>query len=251
MSRAHLSILVVALAFVGCVDKEAEAKKKADAQKAFMEAEARARAEQEAAEAKKALEDATAGCDADKAEDCITLGRIHLEAKGAARDAAKAVEAFARGCRHKSKNACRLAAENEADGEKKLAHLSALCTLGDMDGCMNGAVLADELVQAGKRPEPKKASQREAMVLLGRACALGGARACTARGVALVDDDAAAALAAFDKGCDQGEPTSCWQLGLMLQEGKGTRKNKPDTKKAAAMLKKACDGGLAEACAKR
>lgn len=250
MSRVLSVVALLVLLVGGCVDKEAEAKKQADAQQAFMEAEAKAREEQEAAEAKKALDEASAGCDADKADACVALGRIHLGGKGTPPEPAKAAAAFARGCKHKSKDACRLAAEHATAGDEKLGHLASLCRLGDADGCMNAAVLADELVQSGQAPEPKSPAQRPALGYLDKACDLGAVRACTARGVALVSDDPAAALAAFRKGCDQGEPTSCWQLGLMLQEGKGTKKNKPDKAKAAAALRKACDGGLADACAK-
>jgi TPR repeat protein len=230
----------------GCVDKEAEAKKKADAQRAFMEAEARARDAQEAAEQKQALEEAQASCAASKAEGCVALGRIHLDGRGVPKDRARAAEAFAQACALKSKDGCRFAAEHEQAGRKKLQHLKALCGLEDLEGCMAGAVLADELVKAGELPEPKKMAARDAVMLLDKACTLGDARACTARGLTLVQDDPAQALASFSRGCDQNEPTSCWQLGLLLRDAKGAKKK--DLARAAEALKKACDAGLQDAC---
>jgi TPR repeat protein len=248
--RLALRSFVVALCLasvVACVDKEAEAKKKAEAQKAMLEAEAKAQEAKAAEEAKKALDDATSGCSAGKPDACVDLGRIQLEGKGTEKSAPKAVESFMKACGLKSKDGCRMAAQNETDGKKKLDALKALCDLGDVEGCMSGAALADELVKAGQLPEPKKMAERDAVILLEKACTAGGAVACTARGITLINDDPTQAVASFTKGCDQGEPTSCWQLSGMFKDGKGMKKKDP--KKAAELAKKACDAGLKDACA--
>lgn len=233
---------LVALALLGCVDKEAERKKKADQAKAFMEAESKARADQEAKEAAAALEEASKGCEGGKGESCIALGRLHQKDK---RDA-QAKEAFGKACALKTKDGCRMAAEASSDGKEKLTHLKALCALDDADACVQGAALADTLVQGGQLPEPKNPAQRDAIVLLAKACDLGAAIACTARGVALVNDDPKGAVASLTKGCDKNEPTACHQLSNMWAEGKGVKKKDP--KKAAELKKKACDAGLKDAC---
>ena len=49
------------------------------------------------------------------------------------------------------------------------------------------------------------------------------------------------------RGCEAGEPTSCFQLGELYKSGKGVKKK--DAGKAAALRKKACDAGLKDACA--
>jgi hypothetical protein len=124
--------------------------------------------------------------------------------------------------------------------------LKSLCALDDADACVQGAALADTLVQDGKVAEPKKPAERDAIVLLAKACDLGAAIACTARGVALVNDDPKGAVGSLTKGCDKNEPTACYQLSNMLAEGKGVKKK--DAKKAAELKKKACDAGLKDAC---
>lgn len=247
MRFVHLvlaAVLAAALVapLAGCPDKEAAARRQADAQKSFMEAEAKARAAQEAAEAKQALDDATARCTGGAAEGCIALGRIHeREAR-----AADALAAFGKACTLKSKDGCRMAAAATSDEKARLGFLTALCDLEDVESCVQGAALADTLVEKGVLPEPKSAKDREALVLLARACELKAAIACTARGVALANDDPKAAVASFGKGCDAGEPTSCDQLANMWATGKGVKKK--DAKKAKAFKKKACDAGLQEAC---
>lgn len=241
MLRFMLSI-VVALTLVGCVDKEAERKKKAEQAKAFMEAESKARAEQEAKEAAAALEAATKGCAEGTGEKCIALGRLHQKDK---KDT-QAKEAFAKACAAKTKDGCRMAADVESDGKAKLGFIKSLCDLDDADACVQGAALADTLIQGGQLPEPKKPAERDAIVLLKKACELNAAIACTARGVALINDDPKEAAVSLTHGCDKGEPTSCLQLSNLYSEGKGVKKK--DAKKAAELKKKACDAGLKDAC---
>ena len=239
-------VIIVVVALAGCVDKAAEAKKKADQTKSFMEAEAKAQAEQDAKEAKAALAAADAGCNGGDANKCVELGRIYGEGKGIDKDATKSMAAYEKACSLKSKDGCRQAAIGESDDKKRLGHLVALCDLSDVDGCIEGAKLADSLVASHALPEPKKLADRDAMKLLKKACGFGQVVACTARGVGLVNDDPPGAVESFTKGCEGGEPTSCMQLGAMYKEGKGVKKK--DEKKAKELMKKACDAGLKDAC---
>ncbi|MCC7071170.1 MAG: sel1 repeat family protein [Deltaproteobacteria bacterium] len=239
-------VIALTLSLVACGNVEEKKKQKEAEGKAFMEAETKARAEAEAKEAKAAIDKATGECDAKKAEGCLALGRIHFDGKGVPRDAKLGLGFFQKACEYKSKDGCRMWGQQETDGKTKLTALSALCDLQDADGCIQGAALADELVKAGQLPEPKKVTDRPALQLLAKACALGGAIGCTARGVALVNDDPKAAVDSLTKGCDLGEPTSCFQLSVMLAEGKGVKKKDPE--KAAAAKKKACEAGLKDAC---
>lgn len=239
-------LLLCTFALVACGNAEQKKKQKELDAKTFMEAEAKARAELEAKEAKAAIDGATAACDAKKADGCLTLGRIHFDGKGVPKDAKVALGFFQQACDLKSKDGCRMWAQHDTDGKSKLKALTALCDAGDADGCIQGAALADELVKAGQMAEPKKLTERPALVLLMKACNLGGAIGCTARGVALVNDDPKLAVEALTKGCDLGEPTACYQLSVMLAEGKGVKKKDPE--KAAAAKKKACDAGLKDAC---
>ena len=240
--RFVLVALAALLCSSACIDKEAAAKKKADAQKAFMEAESKARSEQEASEAKKAIADATAGCAGGTPEQCIALGRIHVKATATP----SAIEAFAKACKLKSKEGCRLAADSESDGKGKLAYIKSLCSLEDADACLQGAALADELVKAGQLREAPNPSARDSIVLLKRACDLGAAIACTAGGMALADLEPKDSVKLFTKGCDRNEPTACLQLAGMMSEGKGMKKKDPA--KAKILRKKACDAGLKDAC---
>lgn len=241
-----LIVLACTFALVACGKAEEKKKQKEQETKAFMEAEAKARTEQEAKEAKAAIDKATGECDAKKAEGCLALGRIHFDGKGVPRDAKLGLSHFQRACELKSKDACRLWAQQDTDGKAKLKALTALCDLGDADGCIQGAALADELVKAGQMEEPKKLTDRPALQLLMKACNLGGAIGCTARGVALINDDPKLAVEALSKGCELGEPTACLQLSMLLAEGKGVKKKDPAG--AAAAKKKACDAGLKDAC---
>ena len=243
---AAAAVVVVVVAG-GCVDKAAEAKKKADQQRALFDAEAKAQAEADAKEAKAAYDVADKGCAGGDAAKCVDLAKMYADGKGAPKDGAKSLDVYAKACGMKSKDGCRQAAIAQGNGKKRLGFLSSLCDLGDIEGCVEGAKLADGLVQSKELPEPKKPQDRDAMKLLKKACALGGAIACTARGVGLVSDDPAGAVDAFGKGCDAGEPTSCWQLGQLLKQGKGVKKK--DEKRAAELMKKACDAGLKDACA--
>lgn len=238
--------IALSLALCCCGNAEEKKKKKDADTAALMEAEAKARDEAAAKEAKVAIEKATGECDAKKGEGCLALGRIHFDGKGVPRDAKLGLGFFIKACDLKSKDGCRLWAQQETDGKSKLKALSALCDAGDADGCIQGGALADELVKAGQLEEPKKITDRPALRLLAKACALGGAIGCTARGVALINDDPKLAVDALTKGCDLGEPTACHQLSFMLAEGKGVKKKDPE--KAAAAKKKACDAGLKDAC---
>jgi hypothetical protein len=47
------------------------------------------------------------------------------------------------------------------------------------------------------------------------------------------------------KVCNDGKIQACYNLGLMYAKGEGITKNKP---KAIELFKKACEGGVEEAC---
>jgi len=238
-----LAIVLVIAAFAACKNVEEEKKKKQDAQKTFMDAEAKARTEQDAIEKKKAIDDATKGCDAGTASSCIALGRIHQEGK----DAALAVTSYARACAAKDAGGCRLAAETAPDATDKLVHYKALCALDDVDGCLQGAQIADKLYTSNAIPTPKRIVDADSMTLLLRACQLGQPIACTARGVGLlVKNDARTAAESFSLACDKNEPRGCVELSKLWKDGTGVKKK--DKKKAAALMKKACAAGLQEAC---
>jgi len=60
-------------------------------------------------------------------------------------------------------------------------------------------------------------------------------------------DDAGAALAIYESGCDQGSLVDCYHLGLAYEHGHGTTRN---ARKAGALYSKACAGGWPAACAR-
>jgi uncharacterized protein len=234
-------VLVVAVLLAGCVDKAAEAKKKQDATKAAFDAEAKAQSEADAKQAKADFDAANQACTAGDAAKCVDLAKMYADGKGVDKNAGKAKDLLAKACGMKSKDACRVSASAESDAHKKLAFESSLCELGEADGCVEGAKIADGLALTAKKPV-----DRPAMVLLKKACALNAAIACTARGVGLVNDDAKEAVDSFNKGCEAGEPTSCFQLSELYKSGKGVKRK--DAGKAAELKKKACDAGLRDAC---
>ncbi|CAA6825930.1 MAG: Unknown protein [uncultured Sulfurovum sp.] len=47
------------------------------------------------------------------------------------------------------------------------------------------------------------------------------------------------------KVCNDGKMEACYNLGIMYAKGEGITENKP---KAIALFKKACDGGIEDAC---
>lgn len=72
----RIVIVTLLLLLAACVDKEAQAQQRAAADKAFMAAEAQARTQQDAADAARALQTATLGCDSGQPASCIALGKL-------------------------------------------------------------------------------------------------------------------------------------------------------------------------------
>ncbi len=114
------------------------------------------------------------------------------------------------------------------------------CRLGSGAGCR-------ELARLRRGPE-LAADRRE---LLARSCALHYATGCVdlgflyATGQDGVTRDDARATPLFVEACDGGEPAGCYNVGLMVQDGRGIA---VDLATAAAAYEDGCRGGSSMAC---
>ena len=242
MQKLVTTIVVAFLfasSFSACGNAEAEKAAAAAKQKAFMEAEAQARTAEEDKERKEKTDAATQKCSAGDAQGCIDLGKVKLETK----DAAAAVKAFDDACDKKSKEGCALAAQHSKAPADALPRHQKGCALDDADACVAAIGALDALAKAGQTVDPQAQ-----LALLDKACNLGIGRTCTALGVLTVAADTKGAADAFDRGCKAKEPTACVQLADLYKNGKIGKKK--DDKKAAALLKEACDLGLVDVCTK-
>jgi hypothetical protein len=80
---------------------------------------------------------------------------------------------------------------------------------------------------------------------LEKACAKGDAPACVDYGFNLEQADPAKAVSVYRAGCAKNNLPACSNLALMLRDARGAAKNLDE---AAAVAKKACDGGNAPGC---
>jgi hypothetical protein len=237
-----VAVLFATILGSGCPNAEEEAKKKQAKAQAFMEAEAKARAEEDVKTRKAALDDATGKCKGGDATGCIALGKLFTEGDG--KDPKQALAAFDDACAKKSKEGCTLAAQSAKDPKSALERWRKGCDLDDAQACVAAVAAMDAFAKSGGAVD-------EAMqvALFDKACTLGIGATCTALGMLAKEKDPKKAVAHFERGCAAKEPTACAQIAELYKTGKIGKKKEAD-KKAAEYLKKACDLGLAEACAK-
>lgn len=237
--RMLCAVVAVVLAG-GCPNAEEEAKKKADKQKAFMEAEANARAEEDRKARELAISESTQKCSTDAAA-CITLGDIYAKEP---KDPVKALAAYDDACNKKDKKGCTFAAQIATAPQDQLARWQKGCELDDADACVQAVASLDAVAKGGAAVD-----QATQVKLLDKACTLGVGRTCTALGLLVVESDPKKAQEQFERGCNAKEPTACVQIADLYKKGKIGKKKEAE-RKADEYLKKACDLGLTDVCAR-
>lgn len=119
----------------------------------------------------------------------------------------------------------------------------ALVTIAVM-GCGGGGAGGKVVVHPDRGVYEDK-SMEELVVM----CDGGDAGACTARGLALLEDaipgDMEKIRHVFQKGCDGGDMVSCNELGVMMTTGDG---GPVDAKKARELFVRSCDSGDCQGC---
>lgn len=120
----------------------------------------------------------------------------------------------------------------QKDVEAALNVYSAACSRGDPASCAGKASVLRERKQYS-----------EALTLAVNSCAQGVARACSISGNMYKTGQGSAvsleaSLKAFEKGCQIGSDSSCYNIGMAARHGLGRPKNDID---ALAILKRNCD----------
>ncbi len=149
-------------------------------------------------------------CDAGSADGCATLGEVHKQGLGIAKDAERAVYFFRRACTGGSSLGCTLLGQAYEQG----------------DGVAKDAGRATELYSLG--------------------CTAKSSVACDAAArMSFAAQDAAKGVELLQRACDLGNAGSCFVLGLRYRQGMGVP---ADPVQAGALIKRACDGGQPIAC---
>jgi TPR repeat protein len=191
------------------------------------------------------LERACAGGDG---VSCGNLGAVYAVGKGGvAKDDAKALATWKKGCELRSGHACMSIGNRYREGrgvarDLRVAtgYLEKSCTLGSPDGCLYMGTLLED---AGT-DTPARVRQ-----LYERGCKLGSAWACLAAhrtGSTVSNPEAEAKMVQSERTlCNDGYHASCNNLGLAYELGVGVAR---DLAQAKRFRVRACDAGYALAC---
>jgi TPR repeat protein len=191
------------------------------------------------------------GCDIGHGASCASLGWAYEDGVGVAKDPAKAFTLYRKACEDNDRWACtRLAfalasgAGVEQDVPEAARLLDKSCAAGDAMACAKlGAMLrvGDGVPQDLARADP----------LLRSACDKGSSWGCGELAGLLVargsSQDLQEAAKLLEGACEKDDATFCAMLAGLLELGHGVAR---DTTRAAALYRKACDGGYQPACAK-
>jgi TPR repeat protein len=169
-------------------------------------------------------------CDGGDPEGCRELGHAYREGDRVAKDPAK------------------------ADGfyKKALATFKRDCDAGRATGCDLLGHMTSQGWGVAQDEEGGKRLRKQAVEIWEHACGPTDPASCAVAGDAYrvgvwATEDPAHGSELLHRGCDAGDPKSCFLLGLDLQFGtKGAAK---DPAAAAKLHRKACDAGLLTACA--
>jgi TPR repeat protein len=197
----------------------------------------------------------TEACSLGDAKACGYAGRLWIDGRGVAHEAARGIELLARACEGGEALACKAAANwladadhvREAHAESGLrARLLAEhgCLMGDAGDCFRAATTFEGGEGAGQRDTARAAAEYV------RGCDLGYSLACNALGVALdygegIPRDAERAATSFDRACRMGDALGCANLGYMFENGEGVSR---DLARARALYRDACTSGQVYGC---
>jgi TPR repeat protein len=179
---------------------------------------------------------------------CTVLGYVYLNGRGVAADAKRAEAAYAAGCELGDDDGCIGAADvhsrgllGEVDHASAIPLLAKACARGSGRACV---LLAEKYAGAlGTAEDPAKARElyAKAFDALKNDCPKSGP-SCYQLGTLYTEGkgttaDAQAAFQAFDAGCDAGSGDACYQLAVAYYNGNGVKADQPQ---AIAVLGRAC-----------
>ncbi len=192
------------------------------------------------------------GCDLDHAGACEVLGECYRDALGGlTQDYLQARQLFRRACDAEEDDGCVNLASLQLDGRggpedrpQALALYRAACGRGHRLGCRMSAKLEVEGVDPSVAA-PEGAQRLDAL------CRERDGEACLELGVFLhggehLPEDRVRALALFERGCELGQRTACWDAGVYHRDGLGGAAR--DEARARPLIERACELGHAGAC---
>jgi serine/threonine protein kinase/TPR repeat protein len=193
-------------------------------------------------------------CELGTAQGCLNLSVAYARGHGVPRDASQAFSYAERACSHGLAPACVRVASAKLGGNGVtkdtrggLGQLDAMCTAHQAAGC---AALGGLYARGVGSDVPVDAIRARAYAKKG--CDLGDKPSCNALEVTATvdstDTNAARSNAAFQTQCDAGNLDACASLGKSLMKGNGVH---ADRAKGAALLERACKGGVQWACVGR
>jgi len=186
---------------------------------------------------------------------CGFAGRMWLDGRGVARDAARGIGMLVRACDAGVRLACVVAVRwlaeaaharelpDASDVRKRLEEEHA-CLTSEPEACYQVGLL----FYFGASSYPR--DRARAAQAYARGCDLGEPRACNNLGDALaygegVERDVVRSAAAYDKACALGEALGCANSGYMSEHGEGVAR---DRRRARALYRDACAGGEVYGC---
>lgn len=197
----------------------------------------------------KVREFAQKACDLDDGDGCRRLGLTELDGHGTAKDEAKALELFKKGCGLSSLPACRGAAgvlidRKPSDSAGAMPFAEKLCTAKSPEGCfLLGMALFDLKKEFPRALGYFDAECQDAKSRFhGAACNYAGAITYDGKGM---PKDHPRGMAYFAKACDADDVNGCENAADHYKKGLGVPR---DVKKASELYAKACKLGSKEAC---
>ena len=191
-------------------------------------------------------------CELKHQEACVELGSMLRDGEGGDADPTRARALFEGACEGGDARGCYLSGATLHDGgaafaAKALEAFERGCELSSGPACLAAGILVSDFEGDGAAGDFVRGR-----ALFERACDLDQGTGCFNLGVLLNAGqggpaDAGGARLGFARGCERKEPRACHALGLMVMAGQG---GEPDEAAGAKVLGMACDLGHAPACRK-
>ncbi|MFW5966791.1 MAG: hypothetical protein ACOCV2_04690 [Persicimonas sp.] len=162
------------------------------------------------------------GCEAEDADSCFRLAKLHEEGQGVSQSASRAEELYGDACDLRLEDACKEIDRDVPEADDKEVsqwHRFASESFTEMTetGCENGfphgCTLGGRLIERGEMRSR------------------------------YVDDERALEL--FEKGCEKGAAESCFYQARMVHDGRGVD---ADTSEALTLAEESCEGGYQRGC---
>jgi uncharacterized protein len=189
----------------------------------------------------------TDACTADDTRACAFAGRLWVDGRGVARDPERGLDMLVRACDAGAESACGFASRwlaevnnthdmQDAPDLRRRLDIQSSCLAGQSNECLKAGLS----FATGRDGFPQ--DNALAAAAYARGCDLGESTSCNDLGTALVYGDGVArnverASALFERSCHLGCPLGCSGLGYMAEHGLGVPR---DEARARALYRDAC-----------